>query len=98
MCDHSSAFNFKWIFFILADKKDKSLDEFEFCQDPITYYAVSSLPLSILKNIDNVVTILVPNCIFYILSDVKDNNKSFNEFEFEVDPTLDCGGNCSLAS
>ena len=21
-CDHSSAFNFEWIFFILADKKD----------------------------------------------------------------------------
>ena len=43
-CDHSSAFNFKWIFFILADKKDyyKSLDEFEFRQDPITYYGVSS--------------------------------------------------------
>ena len=31
-CDHSSAFNFKWIFFILADKKDnyRSFDEFEF--------------------------------------------------------------------
>ena len=30
-CDHSSAFNFEWIFFILADKKDnyKSLDEFD---------------------------------------------------------------------
>ena len=41
---HSSAFNFKWIFFILADKKDnyKSLNEFEFPQDPITYYGVSS--------------------------------------------------------
>ena len=43
-CDHSSAFNFEWIFFILADKKDnyKSLNEFEFRQDPITYYGVSS--------------------------------------------------------
>ena len=42
-CDHSSAFNFEWIYFILADKKDnyKSLNEFEFCQDPITYYGVS---------------------------------------------------------
>ena len=30
--------------FILADKKDnyKSLNEFEFCQDPITYYGISS--------------------------------------------------------
>ena len=29
----------------IADKKDnyKSLDEFEFCEDPITYYRVSSL-------------------------------------------------------
>ena len=37
--------NYEWIFFIiLADKKDnyKSLDEFEFRQDPITYYGVSS--------------------------------------------------------
>ena len=35
---------FEWIFFILADKKDnyKSLNEFEFRQDPITYYGVSS--------------------------------------------------------
>ena len=43
-CDHSSAFNFKLIFFILADNKNnyKSLDEFEFCQDPITYFGVSS--------------------------------------------------------
>ena len=32
------------IFYILADKKDiyKSLDEFAFRQDPITYYGVSS--------------------------------------------------------
>ena len=38
-----SAFNFEWIF-ILAVKKDNyiSLDEFEFPQDPITYYGVSS--------------------------------------------------------
>ena len=43
-CDHPSAFNFEWIFFIIADKKDnyKSLDEFEFPQDPITYLGVSS--------------------------------------------------------
>ena len=43
-CDHFCAFNFEWIFFILADKKDnyKSLNEFEFRQDPITYYGVSS--------------------------------------------------------
>ena len=42
-CDHSSAFNFEWIYFILADKKAnyKSLNEFEFRQDPITYYGVS---------------------------------------------------------
>ena len=44
ICDHSSAFNFEWIFLILADKKDnyQSLDEFKYCQDPITYYAVSA--------------------------------------------------------
>ena len=43
-CDHSSAFNFKWILFTLADKKDsyKSLNEFKFRQDPITFYGVSS--------------------------------------------------------
>ena len=42
-CDHSSAFNFELIFFILADKKDnyKSLNEFVFLQDPITYCGVS---------------------------------------------------------
>ena len=42
--DHSSAFNFEWVFFILADKKDnyKSLNEIEFRQDPISYYGVSS--------------------------------------------------------
>ena len=30
-CDHSSAFNFEWIFFFLADKKDnhKNFNEFE---------------------------------------------------------------------
>ena len=39
----SSAFNFTSIFLILADKKDsyKSLNQFEFCQGPITYYGVS---------------------------------------------------------
>ena len=44
ICEQSSAFNFQWIFFILADKKDnyKSLDEFKFHQDFITYYGVSS--------------------------------------------------------
>ena len=43
-CDHSSAFNFEWIFFIFADNKNNylSLDEFEFHQDPITYFGVSS--------------------------------------------------------
>ena len=43
ICDHSSAFNYELILFILADKKDnyKSLDKFEFYQDPITYYRVS---------------------------------------------------------
>ena len=37
---HYSAFNFEWIFFILAYNKDnyQSLDEFEFRQDPITYF------------------------------------------------------------
>ena len=37
-CDNSSAFNFEWIFFILAYNKDNnySLDEFEFWQDSIT--------------------------------------------------------------
>ena len=44
ICDHSSAFNFEWTFFILADKKDnyKSLHAFEFRQDPNIYYGVSS--------------------------------------------------------
>ena len=39
----SSAFNFEWIFFILADKKDnyKSLGEFVFGQDPMAYYGVN---------------------------------------------------------
>ena len=43
-CDLSNAFNFEWIFLILADRKNnyKSLDEFEIRQDPITYYGVSS--------------------------------------------------------
>ena len=42
-CDHSSAFNFEWIFLILAYNKDhsKSLDEFEFRQDSITDFGVS---------------------------------------------------------
>ena len=42
-CDLSSALNFKWIFFILADKMDNyiSLDKLIFRQDPIIYYAVS---------------------------------------------------------
>ena len=40
-CDHSSAFNFKLIFFILADKDNyKSLNEFEFRQGPITFYGI----------------------------------------------------------
>ena len=35
---------FEWIFFILAYNKDnyESLDEFEFRQDPITCFGVSS--------------------------------------------------------
>ena len=42
-CDHSSPFKFELIFFILADKKDnyKSLKEFAFLQDPMTYCGVS---------------------------------------------------------
>ena len=42
-CDHSRAFDFELIFFILADKKDhyKSLNEIVFLQDHITYYGVS---------------------------------------------------------
>ena len=41
-CDHSSAFNFEWIIFILADEKDNynSFDELEFRQDSITHYGV----------------------------------------------------------
>ena len=44
MCNHSSAFNFEWIFFILVYNKDDnySLDEFEFRQDPITEFGVGS--------------------------------------------------------
>ena len=46
----------------LADKKNnyKSLDEFEFCQDPITYNGVSS-PCAFLKLMDNFVTTLAPS-------------------------------------
>ena len=42
-CDHSGAFIFELIFFILADNKInyKSLNEFVFFQDSITYYGVS---------------------------------------------------------
>ena len=41
------AFNFELIFFILADKKDnyKSLNEFVFLQDPITYMELAALEL-----------------------------------------------------
>ena len=37
-----SAFNFEWIFCILADEKDKykSFDELKFSQDPISYYGL----------------------------------------------------------
>ena len=56
--------NFKWIFFILADKKDnyQSFDEFEFRQDLITYYGDSS-PWASLKLMNNVVTALVPSLL-----------------------------------
>ena len=39
----SSAFNFEWIFFTLADKLDNyiGLDKFKLCQDPNVYYGVS---------------------------------------------------------
>ena len=39
-CEHSSAFIFEWIFIILTGNKDnyKSLNEFEFLQNPITNY------------------------------------------------------------
>ena len=42
-CDHSSAFIFQWIFFILAGNKVnyKSLNGFEFRQDSITDFGVS---------------------------------------------------------
>ena len=61
-CDHSSAFNFELTFFMLADKKDnyKSLNGFEFLQDPITYCGVSC-PLASQKLIDTGVTTLVPS-------------------------------------
>ena len=83
-CDHSSAFNFEWVFFDLADKKNnyKSLDEIEFHQDLIIYYSVSS-PGSSPKLMDSAVTTLVPFFykVFFILSGHKDNYKSLNEFE-----------------
>ena len=61
-CDLSSTFNFIWIFFVLADKKDnyKSLDEFEFHQDLITYYGVRS-PGTSKKLMESVVTTLAPS-------------------------------------
>ena len=52
-CDHSSAFNFEWIVFILAYNKDndQSLDQFEFRRDPITFFFILELaPLEHLKN------------------------------------------------
>ena len=51
-CNHSNAFSFEWIFFILAYNKDNylSLDEFEFRQDPITYFILELAPLEHLKN------------------------------------------------
>ena len=50
MLDHSSAFNFEWIFFILANKKDNyiSLYEFEFREDSI--HIMELAPLEHLKN------------------------------------------------
>ena len=74
-----------------ADKKDnyESLDEFEFRQDPITYYRISS-PWASYKLIDKVVTTLVSfDLIFFILSCNKDNNKSLDEFEIQQDLTRD---------
>ena len=49
-CDHSNAFNFECIFFILADKKDNyiSLDEFEFVKIPSPVMELA--PLEHLKN------------------------------------------------
>ena len=49
-CEHSSAFNFVWIFIVLAGNQDnyKSLDEFKFCQIPSP--ATESAALEHLKN------------------------------------------------
>ena len=61
-CDLSSAFNFKWIFFILAGNKvnHKSLDGYEFRQDSITDLGVSC-PWVSEKSMNNVVTTLGPS-------------------------------------
>ena len=61
-CDHSSAFNFEWIFLILAHNKDNycGLDEYEFRQDFITDFGVSC-PWASEKLMNNVVTTLAPS-------------------------------------
>ena len=61
-CDHSSAFIFGWIVFILKSNKDNhiSLNEFEFRQDPITDYWVSC-PLAFEKLMIRLVTTLAPS-------------------------------------
>ena len=61
-CDLSSAFNFEWVFFILVGNKvnHKSLDGFEFRQDSITDFGVSSTRASE-KAMNNVVTTLAPS-------------------------------------
>ena len=58
-CEHSSAFIFNWIFFILAGNQDmhERLDEFEFRQDPNRNYRVNC-PWASEKSIYNVVNTL----------------------------------------
>ena len=52
--------------------------------------------LSILKKMENVVTILAPSFFigcFFIFTGNKNNHKTVGEFEVKVEPTSDCGVN-----
>ena len=97
-CDLSCAFNFEWIFFIHADKKDnyKSLNNFEFRQDTMADDGLSC-PWASLKLIDNVVTThsstLIFDWIFFIFAGDKDNHKISDGLEILPDQTFDFGVN-----
>ena len=61
-CEHSCAFIFNLIFFVLSGTEDmhECLDQFEFRQDPITDYEVNC-PWASEKLMYNVVNLLAPS-------------------------------------